>query len=182
MIPADVDRGRPWHAQITRDPLPAKARPAGVDRREVVQLRWFAPCEPRSENEIHYAQDDRDAFGMPQPIFDFSLAPDDRRIVIAMIRDCEDVAQLLGGFIPGFEGRMQPPGHALHTAGTFRIGTSVQESVCDVDLRVWGFENLYLGGNGTIPNAHSMNPTLTAAALAVRAARVLGSRFGRRRE
>jgi pyranose oxidase len=118
---------------------------------------------------------------MPQPTFDFSLSDNDRRVVEAMISDCRQVERVLGGFLPGFEGRLQPPGHSLHTAGTFRIGADPATSVCDAYSRVWGFENLYLGGNGTIPNAHSVNPTLTAAAIAIRAARELSSMSGGRR-
>jgi pyranose oxidase len=176
-IPADADRGRPWHTQITSDHLPAGFASPGVDHHELAQLRWFAPCQPSRDNEVGYARNRRDAMGMPRPMFDFRLSAEDRRVVAAMRDDCYEVARLLGGFLPGFEGRAEPLGNSVHAAGTSRIGTDPQTSACDLDSRVWGFENLYLGGNGVIPNAHSVNPTLTAAALAVRSARALSSRL-----
>ena len=56
--------------------------------------------------------------------------------------------------------------------GTTRIGeTDDGTSVADPWSRVWGVDGLVVGGNGTIPTANTMNPTLTSVAVAVRGAR-----------
>lgn len=62
-----------------------------------------------------------------------------------------------------------PPGSSLHYEGTTRMGVRDDgESVCDSYCKVWGFENLFVGGNGVIPMATTSNPTLTSVAMAVR--------------
>ena len=42
--------------------------------------------------------------------------------------------------------------------------------VCDPSGRVWGFENLWVAGNGVVPTALAGNATLTGVVTAVRAA------------
>jgi len=82
-----------------------------------------------------------------------------------------DVARNLGGFLPGAEPRYLQPGSALHICGTYRAGTSVSDSVVDRTGKVWGINNLVLGGCGVIPTGSACNPTLTAACFAIAAAR-----------
>jgi choline dehydrogenase-like flavoprotein len=70
-----------------------------------------------------------------------------------------------------------PHGASLHYQGTTRLGSAVETSVVNAASRVWGFENVYVGGNGVIPTAAVCNPTLTTVALAVLGARDLAARL-----
>lgn len=59
---------------------------------------------------------------------------------------------------------------AGHIMGTYRMGTSKDNSVVDSYQRSHDHDNLYLVGSGTFPTGATANPTLTIAALALRTA------------
>ncbi len=59
---------------------------------------------------------------------------------------------------------------AGHGCGTHRMGVSRSDSVVDADQRTWDHENLFLVGCGNFCTVGTANPTLTAAALAFKAA------------
>lgn len=81
-----------------------------------------------------------------------------------------DVARKLGGFLPGAEPKYLAAGSALHICGTYRAGSEEYDSVVNSEGKVWGQENLVLGGCGVIPTGNASNPTLTAACFALAAA------------
>jgi pyranose oxidase len=166
-IPVSDDR--PWHCQIHRDAFHYGDVAPNVDTRLVVDLRWFGIVEPRYESRISFSDDYKDSFGMPQPTFDWELGDEDRRNQHRMMGDMLRAANALGGFLPGSEPQFVAPGLPLHVTGTTRMGTSPDDSVVDENSRVWGIENLYLGGNGLIPRGSASNPTLTSVAMAIKA-------------
>ncbi|MGE0352800.1 MAG: GMC family oxidoreductase [Gemmatimonadales bacterium] len=60
-----------------------------------------------------------------------------------------------------------------HIVGTHRMGRSPKDSVTDRNMKSWDHSNLYLVGAGNQVTIGTANPTLTAAALSIRAAEAM---------
>ncbi|WP_166462772.1 GMC oxidoreductase [Amycolatopsis acidicola] len=179
-----VDDRRPMHGQVMQMeaspvPVPGGAQPAN---RHLVSLGWFLPKDVRFEDCVSFAGDELDAWGLPRIRISYDLTEQDRRLVELAIKEMHRGASALGDYIEDGTPSLLPSGSSLHYQGTTRMGgTDDGESVVDTRSRVWGLDNLYLGGNGVIPTATACNPTLTSVALATLASDDLVGRLARLR-
>jgi pyranose oxidase len=174
IVPIDVSR--PWHALLLCDSYDASVLEGRVDDSLLVGLYWYTLMEPRRENRIVFGGRATDAVGLPQPTFEYALEQADRDRLQAALEDLRAAGALLGTFLPTSPPQMRAAGSSMHLMGMTRTGDADDgESVVDPTGRVWGFENLYLGGTGVVPSATATNPTLAVCAFAARAAdRILG--------
>lgn len=172
-----LQEGRPFHSLLIADVYDRQALEGRLDDRLLLGLYWYGAMEPRAENRVEFREEGLDAHGLPRPTFHFALTPDERRRVDEMLEDLRAVGTLVGRFLPTAPPQLLPAGSSMHLLGTTRMGAADDgRHVTDPFGRVWGFDNLYLGGTGLIPSATAGNPTLTACALAVRSAlHLLGS-------
>jgi choline dehydrogenase-like flavoprotein len=137
-------------------------------------LAWYAAKDVRFEDAVEFSETETDYFGMPRMSIRYSRTARDLEVIEEMRRNSARAAQRIGTLTE--EPTLAAGGSSLHYQGTVRMGTSDDgTSVCDERLRVWGVENLYVGGNGVIPTATAANPTLTTVALAWRAATELAA-------
>jgi choline dehydrogenase-like flavoprotein len=170
-----VDGIHPFHGQALHLLVPASIRSAP---RSVVSLGWYCAKDIQFDDSIVFSDLHNDANGMPAMTIDYRLTEADWRSVARATDVLERVGRTLGGFLAKGEPWLLPAGSSFHYQGTTRMGPADDGgSVCGPDLRVWGLDNLYVGGNGVIPTATACNPTLTSVALAVRAATRIAERL-----
>jgi pyranose oxidase len=139
-----------------------------------VSLAWYVPTEIRAENRLEFSDDETDATGMPRLTIHFDYSDRDRESIERARVSQKEAGDRLGSFDPATQSALLTAGSSLHFTGTVRMGTVDDgTSVCDTDARVWGFDNLYIAGNGVIPTPVTANSTLTGTVFAVRAARAI---------
>ena len=165
-----ADERQPFHAGLL---CRAHVRPDGTPA-YLVTLSWYVPTTISAENRVTFSADERDATGLPRMSVAFDYSAHDLELIDqASASQAVVAARLSDGGVEAVS-TVLPPGSSLHYTGTVRMGPSDDgSSVCDSDGRVWGYENLYVAGNGVIPTALVCNSTLTALTLAVRTARAV---------
>lgn len=137
-------------------------------------LAWYAAKDVRYEDAVEFSDSEVDFYGMPRMSIRYARTERDLETIEQMRANSIRSAERIGTLTE--EPTLAAGGSSLHYQGTVRMGeTDDGASVCDDHLRVWGVENLYVGGNGVIPNATAANPTLTTVALAWRAATALAA-------
>ncbi|RWZ68143.1 choline dehydrogenase [Labedella populi] len=143
----------------------------GRPARYAVGIEYYIRTEIQRENRLEFSDDEVDATGMPRIRVHFRYSESDRANLELARGDQATAARLLGDFDPETQSAVLGAGGSLHLTGTVRMGpVDDGTSVCDLDCRVWGFDNLFVAGNGVIPTALVCNSTLTGMTTAVRAA------------
>jgi choline dehydrogenase-like flavoprotein len=152
----------------------------------LVYIAAFGATVPSDTNRLRLDKTQKNRFGAPIALIDFSWAPpdlamwkDSSRALAEMIEAFEtetlvrfdhpftqrvyDVAVNRGAPIPG----------SNHESGGARMGFDPASSVLDPFNRVWDSPNVLVCDSACFPCIPHQNPTLTTMALAVRAARQL---------
>ncbi|WOF22940.1 GMC oxidoreductase [Microbacterium betulae] len=146
-----------------------------------VGVSLYSPVESRPENRVVFADDEQDLAGMPRMRIEFAYSPADLALIDRALAEAADIIGDFGAFDPATERALLVPGSSLHLTGTVRSGLDDDgTSVCDPEGRVWGFDNLYVAGNGVVPTPVVANATLTGVVTAVRTARAVAERVAAR--
>ncbi|MCK9511248.1 MAG: GMC family oxidoreductase [Pigmentiphaga sp.] len=164
-VGAPVSTAADFAAQGLRGKAMASALAENTSRH--IRLASLTEQEPDPENRVSLDADEHDMYGVPLPRIQYRLS-DYVTDAMAWARELHtaiftrlQVTQIQHA--PEFFG-------AGHILGTTRMGASAESSVVDPQLRSHDHPNLFLVGGGVFPTVGTANPTLTIAALSLRAA------------
>lgn len=131
-----------------------------------IRLASLVEQTPEAENRVTLDPDKRDANGMPLPRIHYDYSDYTRAGLDAAQQAHDEVFAALGATNINHANDINGSGHVI---GTVRMGTDAASAVVDADLRSFNHHNLFLLGSGTFPTSATANPTLTIAALSLRA-------------
>jgi choline dehydrogenase-like flavoprotein len=152
------------------------------------QFRFGSLVEqmPLESNRVQLSTQFKDNLGIPRPQITYDLDDYTMAGFAAASQIAQQIFAKMGAvdftWFPsnspsaftynGTQYLLQGAGHVM---GTYRMGSDPNTSVVDANLRSHDHQNLYLMGSGVFPSVGTANPTLTIAALALRASEAIAS-------
>jgi choline dehydrogenase-like flavoprotein len=127
----------------------------------------IAEDQPQADNRVTLDGAVTDRYGLPAAVISHRYSDRDQ----AAGRILGDTARAIlrrAGAWTVYRRRVRTFSHALRTV---RMGTNPRTSALDPDARFRGLENLYVVDGSVMPSSAAVNPSLTIAALSLRAAR-----------
>jgi choline dehydrogenase-like flavoprotein len=138
----------------------------GVFTEQLTGLLCIAEDQPREANGVSVDWEVRDRYGLPQLVIDHSYSQRDELAVAALARRARAVLTQMGA-LTSYTHRVKTFSHAV---GTLRMGRDAQTSPLDEHCRFRGVANLWVTDGSALPMSAGVNPSLTIAANALRAA------------
>lgn len=138
----------------------------------MLQMGGFGKVLARRENRVTVHPTRVDAFGIPIPVVQFEFCDRDRALFRDMMATLEDIYHTAGVELL-LDGSTGIGGFASHEVGTCRMGVNPKTSVLNAYGQTHEIPNLFVVDGSCFTTSPEKNPTLTIAALAVRAARYI---------
>lgn len=135
-------------------------------------LLIMAEDQPRLENRVLLDRGAPDRYGLPPLAVRHRHTPRDLAAGAALVKMARKILRRAGA-LACYRHRIHTFSHAV---GTVRMGQDPGRAPLDPDLRFRGLDNLTVTDASTFPTSAAVNPSLTIAATALRAARRLLAR------
>ena len=140
-----------------------------------IGMTAFGEMLPYEANTMRLDNDNLDAWGQPQVIFDTQLFENEERMRKDMAIAAEEIFTAAGfKNVTSYDGGHGPSGSygvglGIHEMGTARMGRDPKTSVLDAHNRVHACRNVYVTDGACMTSASCVNPSLTYMALTARA-------------
>jgi glucose dehydrogenase len=153
---------------LARRGLRGKALDAALLQQTSRHIRLASLMEqlPDPENRVTLDPAERDIYGVPLPRLAYRLDDYLKAGLAAARKSHDEIFARLGTTEVQHSPEAQGAGHII---GTARMGSDPKTSVVDRDLRSHDHGNLFVLGSSVFPTSTTANPTLTIAALSLRA-------------
>ena len=165
-------------AELARSGLRGQALDDALRSRTSLQLRVASLMEqlPDPQNRVTLANGTSDIYGVPLPRIAYNLGPYVEQGLAAARAAHAQIFALLGATNIEHGKTAEGAGHII---GTARMGNDPKNAVVDRDLRSHDHPNLFIVGSAVFPTSATANPTLTIAALSLRAAAPIEATLGK---
>lgn len=143
-----------------------------TEKRGTLVARLFLEQLPNPASHITLSSE-KDALGMPRALLRWQFSEEDKRGLSQFVEKMNSlfVTYKLGSLLYDRNiFSLDFLSDASHQMGTLRMGHSEKEGVVDGNCRLFGVNNLYIGGSAVFRTAGNANPTMTIMALALRLA------------
>lgn len=141
----------------------------GAFTEQLTGLLCIAEDQPRETNGVGVDWNVRDRYGLPQLVIDTSYSARDEQAVRALARRARTLLGKMGA-LTSYTHRVKTFSHAV---GTLRMGRDPETSPLDERCRFRGIANLWVTDGSALPMSAGVNPSLTIAANALRAAEAI---------
>jgi choline dehydrogenase-like flavoprotein len=144
-----------------------------------VRLSCSVEVAPDFNNQVQLSGT-TDALNIPHPKITFTPPDYSYRGLSQATKTMADMFRLLGATEVDLGSDDKAYDGAGHIMGTCRMGDNPKTSVVDAQCRTHDHRNVFIVGSSVFPTVGSPNPTLTLAALALRAAKDIARQLGAR--
>jgi choline dehydrogenase-like flavoprotein len=165
---------------VTNQKLIGADLQAALFERVTKQMRLSCSVEvsPDPNNRVELSPTLTDFWKLPRPKITFAPSPYSYNGLAQAIKVFKDMFRLVDATELDFGPDPQAYDGAGHIMGTCRMGKNPKTSVVDAQCRTHDHPSMFIVGSSVFPTVGSPNPTLTIAALALRAAQDIGKQLG----
>lgn len=150
---------------LARDGLPRGLKGLSRFVNHLTGLLVIAEDQPRRDNRVALSAETGD-FGMPNLEIHHRYSRRDEAVTAILRRHARRILRRAGA-VAVYRHRIDTYSHAL---GTVRMGVDPRTAPLDAEQRYRGIANLVVSDGSVLPRSAGVNPSLTIAALAMRAA------------